>query len=84
MKTFDDLEFKNFVISNKGAAGKAKRAYMHFSNDYGISVIDWTGSNISFECCELYKGKPSHDGVKYGLLKKEVTEMMKNIQQYEK
>ncbi len=82
MKTFDDLEFKPHLI------GDGVQARMDFDNDYGVSVVKFSGSYgypHLWEVAILYKGSltyntPITDDVLGHQTDQDVTDIMERVQ----
>ena len=83
MKTFKDLEFEPHPLGN------GLQATMNFDNNYGVSVIKFTGSygyrqNL-WEVAILYKEELTYDtdiadNVLGSQTKQDVTDVMKKVQ----
>ena len=93
MKTFKDLKFGKHPISNSDNEyyKNGKHAIMNFDNGYGISVVfgkfAYSNGIDTYEAAVLFNGEITYnthitDDVKGYLSEIEVTEMMKQIQNY--
>lgn len=90
MKTFEDIEFKNFLDSKPE---EGLQGVINFSNGYGVSVLCgarfFSNGKDTYELCVLYNGEPVYPfghingiGVFMYITKQQVSNIMRGVQSF--